>query len=857
MRKELRETEIIEKYLQKELSEKEMKEMEEYIKENPDFAQKVEWQKISTESIAKAKLMSKIKKAQKRYKMTKALKLAALIAGIVALGVASYMTYESYSKKGTKNRAKVNLDDGVNAFVSKSENVIGELEVQKFKIQTDKDTVIAGEDGTTIFIPEGAFETEEKEIDFILQEAIKPADIMKAGLETYSDSNLLETGGMFMTEAYDSKGKIELNDSAELTVDVPQHELKEGMKLYDGVKTKDGINWINPKPLEVPLLSVDMSELNFYPPRYEKGLAINGLPLDKDYKDSLYFSFPLSSVNSFKNQENSYFEEYDECPDLSDEFRLTLLQMIDPLGNNYSRNEQIKSCRVGYRYNWPQTELKLPYEKLQSYRYEFPSYTIIHVVGHSDNLDMKVVCSSDLIDKLSKKQTTEEMKFSAKIDGNLDFWGICKKSPPFIEVRLKEKDKSIFEQYMIMNFSVRKRLNGNGVFTMVTDTMASSETLYNSCSHPQLPSTSIQAIWNDRFNNTNLATKAFEERVKYIHFEGMESILDVYVQNINKPLWYSDSIAMNMAAKNPEKFRAFYQERKGQVSLKSSAKGLNKYYKKQRESLANANQTAFKKIEKKYKDLVEKQNKLKSSIEQEELKKEAMALKDEFETNLCETAQRLGYPCKFTIKRSLRAVRGTVTSTGWKNIDRQVMEATLARESATITDPKTGKSAPLRYGMASISLSDMDNYDDIKAYLIPKGTSAYIKMDKKDGGFQKSLSEHMSYKLMVTAYKEGQTYMYTDSLKWKQNLKVGLDKVEEEEINAVVLFASSDKKMEQALIKQMTVISKLSNEKKAAQRKLLSVKEIHRKMRPYIFESCDKNDVETLLDMTDEESPFP
>lgn len=709
MRKELRETEIIEKYLQKELSEEEMKEMEEYIKENPDFALKVEWQKISTESISKAKLLSKIKKAQKRYKMTKALKLTALIAGILALAVASYMTYESYSNKGTKKAAKDKLDEGVEAFISKSENVINELDVQKFKIQTDKDTVIAGEDGTTIFIPAGAFETHEKEIDFILQEAIEPADIMKAGLETFSDSNLLETGGMFMTEAYDSKGKIELKDSAELTVDVPQYEMKEGMQLYDGVKNKDGINWINPKPLEVPLLSVDMSELNFYPPRYEKVLEINGLPLDKDYKDSLYFSFPCEK--------------------------------------------------------WKQNQGNVP-EIVTIKRMEKSHSRLL-----SDTLTLSEIDSVSVAESLSAQG--EMIQF-------------C----------------------------------------------------------PQLPPTSIQAIWNDKFNNTNLATKAFEERVKYIHLEGMESILDVYVQNINKPLWYSDSIAMNLAAKNPEKFRSFYKERKGQVSLKTSAKGLNKFYKKQRESLANANQTAFKKIEKKYKGLVEKQNKLKSIIEQEELKKEAMAIKDEFETNLCETVQRLGYPCKFTRKISLRGVRGTVTSTGWKNIDRQVWETTLARESTTITDPKTGKSAPLRYGMASISLSDMDSYDDIKAYLIPKGTSAYIKMDKKDGGFQKSLSEHMSYKLMVTAYKDGQTYMYADSLKWKQNLNVDLDKVDEDEINAVVLFANKEERMEKSLLKNMHVLGKLSDEKNIAEQKLKSIKEIHGKMKPYIFELCGEGDIE-------------
>ena len=56
---------------------------------------------------------------------------------------------------------------------------------------------------------------------------------------------------------------------------------------------------------------------------------------------------------------------------------------------------------------------------------------------------------------------------------------------------------------------------------------------------------SIQTIWNKKFNQTNLATKEFEERMPWIHRTCENAILDLYIQNLDKNLYEVDQMAEN------------------------------------------------------------------------------------------------------------------------------------------------------------------------------------------------------------------------------------------------------------------------------------------------------------------------
>ena len=94
-----------------------------------------------------------------------------------------------------------------------------------------------------IYIPENAFSTDADEVELKVQSAIDGADIMLAGLSTMSDSNQLETGGMFYIDATANDQRVNL--VKDVTVNVPTGQKIEGMQHYQGEKlTNGGINWV-------------------------------------------------------------------------------------------------------------------------------------------------------------------------------------------------------------------------------------------------------------------------------------------------------------------------------------------------------------------------------------------------------------------------------------------------------------------------------------------------------------------------------------------------------------------------------------------------------------------------------------
>ena len=168
-----------------------------------------------------------------------------------------------------------------------------------YKVNGSKNELIETPHGILFSIPKGSFQdkngntvTDTYEIQ--IKEATQALDIMKAGLSTFSNGKLLETGGMFYFNATKDGESLTIKTDAAITVSVPKlYADNKGMSLYEAQKKSNGeINWVNPKPPLEYLETTPMTKLNFYPPRYESMLNELGISnATKAFKDSVYMSF--------------------------------------------------------------------------------------------------------------------------------------------------------------------------------------------------------------------------------------------------------------------------------------------------------------------------------------------------------------------------------------------------------------------------------------------------------------------------------------------------------------------------------------------------------------------------------------
>ncbi|MBN2773673.1 MAG: hypothetical protein JXR31_05450 [Prolixibacteraceae bacterium] len=100
---------------------------------------------------------------------------------------------------------------------------------------------------------------------------------------------------------------------------------------------------------------------------------------------------------------------------------------------------------------------------------------------------------------------------------------------------------------------------------------------------------SIKAICNKKFQNTLISTREFERRLKVIFSTCDNSILELYVNNLNKNLWQIDKMAANKLGSTHHaysKFIEFAAYRQTTVKLSDrKALLLADYYKKSKENI--------------------------------------------------------------------------------------------------------------------------------------------------------------------------------------------------------------------------------------------------------------------------------
>lgn len=355
MRKELEELALIDAYINNELDGDQHNKTEELIQQNPDFAAKVENQKLIIKAIKRSEYKKEIKKSKKGGKNGYFFGGTLLI---LAIGILSYFALgselneiepstpkidkkevistpstfsekkltndsESLEKKSiipskTKSKSK-DKKEVIKVKKTKTNELKTwiEPEIQVFQLDASKGGIIEGENGMVISIPSNSLVDKNGNIATgpVVVELIEALDLDKMvmyNLTTMSGKKNLKSGGMFSIKAFQDKKEIKIKDGKEMIISVPTDEIDPEMQLFTGKITNGKMDWIDPKPMKKYLIPVDQKTLNFLPKKYENAFKAKGEQLtkrafDKYLADSVYYTLDrkherMTSMETFKNR---------------------------------------------------------------------------------------------------------------------------------------------------------------------------------------------------------------------------------------------------------------------------------------------------------------------------------------------------------------------------------------------------------------------------------------------------------------------------------------------------------------------------------------------------------------------------
>jgi mono/diheme cytochrome c family protein len=583
------------------------------------------------------------------------------------------------------------------------------LDQEVFQINTKKDTVIESRDGILVHIPANSFETNENEVDFMIQSAIKPSDILQAGLSTTSNGNPLETGGMFYLDAFANDERISLNKNLE--VQVPATNKQPNMALYQGEKTDSGdINWVKPSPIVNKLTPVPIQSLDFYPPEYENTLDELGY-YGKDFRDSLYFSF-------------AFHQDCQESKQAVVGFELLPSELTD--GSLLSEDTAYLDTLDTFRTD-PELGKKLFNNNCAACHFRDRDMTGPALQGSRERW----------IENSSEENFYKYIKNSQAVISSGDTYAI-----------------DLFEDWNNVVMPAQNVTNEDidNIFAYV-ECGLDKESGVNPAA--------VQSIWNETFEGTNIATKEFEAHMPWIHKNCETEILEIYIQHLDEPLYISDSIAAaRTSGAIKTQFLNFYIQKDGKVDQTTFDQDqFFEYYKKQQKVYTEAVKRTQKAYWEDQRQLNRDadQKKQQSADRNEAAKSET--LQKEFDQNLEKVAADLGI--KKPVPRSNQSTYTvSVTTLGWKNIDREVMLITQNRETGTIE--YNGLSSTLTYEDWSAIILNADQYDQLHVYNIPKKLKSYVKIKEESGKYNYSLNADIEYQTLVVGWTAQRISFYQD-----------------------------------------------------------------------------------------------
>lgn len=315
--------------------------------------------------------------------------------------------------------------------------------------------------------------------------------------------------------------------------------------------------------------------------------------------------------------------------------------------------------------------------------------------------------------------------------------------------------------------------------------------------HYEIDPSKIKAIWDKKFNNTLIATKEFEERLKYLHSLCRNGLLETYLESIDTPMHVIDQyLADNNSGSIREKFLEFAARKDGRVRVKEGMQDkLSVYFEKKYQ----AYREAAEKTRAKYEAELNKLNQIADEKRREQEIKDFIREDKNFDEgltiNLREAYRQIGVNIYDTtpVPPAPDYYNFPINTVGWKNLDVYVFDATTTRQSMSYTDPITGKTASLTYKEVNIAIQGQAQYDRVLVYLIPDSLSSFQRIDQQGNVFKESLNSLFRYDVVVLGYKGSQAYYHK-----KENLQPGqytfsLSSIPEKELKGMLQNYSGQK----------------------------------------------------------------
>lgn len=748
MSKDLKLTETIEKYLNEKLSEADKIAFEKEINSNPSIKELVELQKQVQAGVERVGLKQQTGKSFKKYNLVRNLRNWGL--GITIAVATSAIIYFSYKGKTNPEPKPIGTLQPLAALNENGEKLWSDadkyLPAQYFELDPTKDTVIETEKGIVFSIPANCFldadgRPAHSPIQFEVKEAMDANSIIQAGLSSKSGDKPLESAGMFYLNARSGDESLKIDPKNNIYAEIPTSKKKPGMMLFEGNRLPNGtIDWVSPKPLENYLVPVDIKTLDFYPSKYLDSLAGMGKDVkNKEYTDSLYYSFSFRS------------EKSDSVPQPSPTARATLIaqSISDTSKAMLSAITEALKRSSEYQYT-EEARMKAPKIFRQNcavcHRLDDQRLTGPGLAGVADRVPQPVdkwlfnyIKNNDRVKKSGDKYAQKLSNIGGGIMTIFD--GV-----------ISDEDLKALVNYIKYPHEVG--LNSN----------------------PVNPS-KVKAIWNEKFNNTLIATKEFEERLMYMHGSCNGNALDLYINNIEKNMCTIDSMAA--VETGDDWFYEFAGRANGKVKAeRRQLEKLKFYYESKNKAYAQA-------VEQTKQKFLNEQAKLDMKAESMQMKQNNRNFKEwelnsknfqqELKLNLKEAYRQLGKPVEFPPARASYGV--SIDVAGWKNVDAYVLESTANRKTLDYTD-KDVKKAVIKYKPISVQINQFDQYDRVVAYLLPNKLDGFMRMNEVGGRFTESLNELIHYKLVCVGYMGTEVFLYTNKMANLRDYNIDLIKVD-------------------------------------------------------------------------------
>lgn len=906
MRKELELIKIIEKYLQGELKGDELIKFETQLAKSKTLQEEVEKQRLVMEGVKNVGVRTKVKKAKKTFKIKKwgwnGLFTIAVL-GTIAAGV---YAFDQYFKGNTSENIKYELNEEGTTLWSEADEMIPP---QFYTVNNDEGTVLQTDAGMIIAIPDGAFldgngNPVSGEIELEVKEALNAESIMLAGLSTKSGDDLLETGGMFYLNGRKDGKTLKINPDQPIIVEIPTDEVKPGMELYQGVRKEDGgLDWQNPKLLEQFLTPVDIHSLDFYPPKYEIGLAALGYASEeKGWKDSVYYSFGgtnylsdgviLHPSGKIPNRPPKGWEidslGYDPIEDADKIVDGINLEEAIKLGYYIPGGDLPADTAMAVEIS---PYLELNPSKIQAVWNDNFQNTLlatkefeermpfIHCVGRDAVLEL-------YINNLDKKMSTIDSMVVECLGGMEGNWnkqsmaskiGDIQKGKELFEVNCASCHKTTKESTGPPMAGSKQRWEAYGEGDMIYDWVRDNGALRNSgtskralevyAAYNESAMTPFPTLSNEEIDNIFTYAewdalkegkdwKDLVEAYKQVLEETENSVfaeegVEVFEENV---VISSGCEGCNICLgcnidKLKEKFAEFALQNKGRVEMDLKAvKMLQKYYEKHAKVYAKAAEKVQGNFIKEMTIAKEKYNKDKNTKVLEDIIRDGDNLKKEFELNLDEAYKQLGIEKpKVPVNGKKAKYTVPITNPGWNNIDQKVLEGTVARE--TINVEYEGKTAEIKYEPLNVTVTNKDDYDRVFMYLLPHELNSFQRITKltDKGVYTENLNEFIQYDLAAVGYKDETIYLAHEENVQPKAYTLKLWETDKGDLSSV-LHHTSKKKYKKTLIDDMLDQQSLMLQE-AVVKKMDDMLTFRRELQLYIF-SCQSFAVPTDFDAT-------